>query len=215
MEKSVVLCVSVCAIGPRVLFQSAATFCQMHMQSSESDYKQQNAENTSRERWSCAGMHSHTNTHEVHGGVLSDTHVYYHGWCWGKSLVAGRRSRWWDFMANAELGPLVRERGLGEVQKQRQSQMVTLGKQRGITGDDITGRRKTVRSVFQQRDVLRHSRARNHSRQKKKREEMRPTQSRKKVKTVNIIYCPYFLSPFTPRFACVWALHLSLLVNTI
>lgn len=82
-----------------------------------------------------AVTHEHTPTHS---NVLSDTHVYYHGWCWGKSLVAGRRSQRRDFMANTEIWPLVREHGLVEVQKQRESQMDTLDKHRGITRDNIT-----------------------------------------------------------------------------
>lgn len=43
------------------------------------------------------------------------------GWFFfgGTGLVAGQRSRRWDFTAEAErYGPLVKERGLAEVQKQ-------------------------------------------------------------------------------------------------
>lgn len=110
------------------------------MQSFESGYKQQKRETM----WSCAGMHRHMDTHALHCDVLSDTHVYYHGWCWGKGLVAGRRSRQWDFMANAKIETLVRDRGLSEVQKQRESQMDTLDKQRAITRDNITEKREIV-----------------------------------------------------------------------
>lgn len=44
----------------------------------------------------------------------------------GTGLVAGQRSRRWDFMAKAErYGPLVKERGLAAVQKQRGYRMST------------------------------------------------------------------------------------------
>lgn len=121
-------------------FSPLPVFWWMHMQSFESGYKQQKSE----AMWSCAGMHRHMNTHALHCDVLPDTHVYYHGWCWGKGLVAGQRSRRWDFMANTGIEPLVRERGLSEVQKQREAQMDTLDKQRAITREDIRQKREIV-----------------------------------------------------------------------
>lgn len=89
-------------------------------------------------------MQRHMNTHALHCDVLPDTRVYYRGWCWGKGLVAGQRSRRWGFMANTEIEPLVRDRGLSEVQKQREPQRDTLDKHRAITRDNITENRETV-----------------------------------------------------------------------
>lgn len=73
---------------------------------------------------------THISTRELHSDLLPDTHVYYQGWCWRKGLVVGQRSRQWDLMAKAEIGSLVREHGLAEVQKQRESQIETLDKHR-------------------------------------------------------------------------------------
>ena len=49
MEKSGVLCVNVCDRPPCAISVSSQFFGWMHMQSSESDYTQQNRENTHRE----------------------------------------------------------------------------------------------------------------------------------------------------------------------
>lgn len=118
----------VCASSLPVLFQSADTFLV------DAHAKFCVRLRAAATMWSCAGMHRHMNTHALRCDVLSDTHVYYHGWCWGKGLVAGRRSRQWDFMANAKIETLVRDRGLSEVQKQREPQMDTLDKQRNNRG---------------------------------------------------------------------------------
>lgn len=74
--RSLVCCVSVCAIGLHVLFQSAVGFWWMRRQSFESYYMQQNRENTCREMWSCVGMHQNMNA-PLCGDVLPDTRVYY------------------------------------------------------------------------------------------------------------------------------------------
>lgn len=63
----------------------------------------------------CGDVLACTNTHAAH--------VYYHGWCWAAGLAAGRGSRRWDFMAKAEMEPLVRDRGPSEVQKQREARL--------------------------------------------------------------------------------------------
>lgn len=66
-------------------------------------------------------MQQHMNT-QLHSDAFPESR--------GKDLVAGQGSRRWDFMVKEEIGPLVKDRGLAEVQKQREYQRHTLEKQK-------------------------------------------------------------------------------------
>lgn len=69
-------------------------------------------------------MHQHMNTHR-------DVQVMFIIWLvLGKRLSCRSEVMEKDFMAKEEIGPLVKERGLTEVQKQRKYQMNTLDKDR-------------------------------------------------------------------------------------
>lgn len=58
--------------------------------------------------------------------------------CVGEGVSRRGRGRGsWGILRLTEIGPLVGWRGLLEVQKQRDSQMETLHKQRGITKDSV------------------------------------------------------------------------------
>lgn len=137
MEKSGVLCVSMCDRPPRAIFSLPSVFggrtCKVLNRITRSTTEKTHTKKCEVVQ-ACTDT-SHTRADSTHRAVLPDTHVYRQGRCWGKGLVAGQRSGRWDFMANAEIGPLVRERGLTEVDKQRQSQMETLDKQTRITGE--------------------------------------------------------------------------------
>lgn len=84
----------------------------------------------------------------------------------------------------------MKERGLAEVQKQREYQM---DKQRGITRDNFTEKRD-VRCQYVSEEK---SKPRNLNRQN--REELHPAQSTQTSKNINIIYCPYFPIPVLPQ----------------
>lgn len=132
MEKSGVLCVGMCHRLPcaisvycRFLVDAHAKFWIGLHAAEQREYVQRNVKLCRH-----APEHEHTAPQwcaPLYSCLLS-------GWCWGKGLVAGRRSWRWDFMANAEIGPLVKERGLTEVQKQREHQMNTVDKQRDNMG---------------------------------------------------------------------------------
>lgn len=110
---------------------------------------------------------THISTRELHSDLLPDTHVYYQRPCWRKGLVLGQRSWQWDLMAKTEIGSLVRERGLAEVQKQRQSQMETLDKHRGITRNNISEKWEIVCSVCPQRKIPKCNKPRTEAKQKR------------------------------------------------
>lgn len=202
MEKSGVLCVRTCDRPPPAISVWLSVFWWMHTQSSESDYMQQNRGNTHRAMRSCAGTHPHMNTHELHGDMLSDTLVYYHGWRWGKSLVAGQRSHRWDFMANTEIGPLVRERGLAEAQQQSESRMETLDKQRRITGANITGEGRNC--LFSPSGRKSPELQQKQEMTKQKRNAASTNQKGERKKILLILFTDHISNPpFSPRFACV------------
>lgn len=117
MEKSGVLCVGMC-VRPLC---AISVYCQFlvdavewsHMQSFESDYMQQNTENTCREMWSCAGMHSHMNTHEhsstvmcslilmfiIKAGVGARAYLQVGGHSGGISWLTQRSGHLWESVA--------------------------------------------------------------------------------------------------------------------
>lgn len=82
----------------------------------------------------------------------------------GTGLVAGQRSRRWDFMAKAErYRPLVKERGLAAVQKQRGYRMSTVVKWRGATSQ----RKETVYEVSEEEAKVENSDRKTKKKQRK------------------------------------------------
>lgn len=114
------------------------------------------------------------------------------GWCWGKGLAAGQRSRRWDFMANAEIGATCERAWPRRGAKT----------QRGINFTQEKDRLH-VPSVGDGK-----SNSRNLSRLNRK--ELLPAQSMQKSKNINIIYCPYFPIPVLPPDLHVFELSICL-----
>lgn len=138
------MCMWLIETGLCELFQSAVIFSLVPPYTIyESNYMRQNRERNVKVCRHAVNTSTHMESAEIYprySCLLSELVL-------GKGFSRGARGRVTRISWLTDPEPLLGERGLAEVQKQRQSQMETLEKQRRITSDNIRKTHEIDRSV--------------------------------------------------------------------